>query len=76
MHKTNPDVIALAKLLGRTPSSVGMKLGNLARLDPEMAKRGIGGLDHGAGMEKEVEHVMKFGIVQKEVFATFDGIYS
>ena len=27
--KTNPDIIRLANLLGRTPSSVGLKLSNL-----------------------------------------------
>ena len=29
-HKTNPDVITLARQLGRTPSAVALKLGNLA----------------------------------------------
>lgn len=44
MHKTNPDVIDLARLLGRTPSSVSMKLCNYAALDPALQARGIKGL--------------------------------
>jgi len=33
-HKGNPEVIQLAESIQRTPSSVGMKLCNLASLDP------------------------------------------
>lgn len=31
LHRGNPDIIAMAELLGRTPSSVSMKLCNFAR---------------------------------------------
>src|SRR2546425_13167121 len=44
MHARNPRVIELARLLGRTPSSVAMKLVNLASLDPAHQARGIKGL--------------------------------
>ncbi|RZJ86028.1 MAG: HNH endonuclease [Chryseobacterium sp.] len=44
IHKGNPDVIALSNIIGRTPSAVGMRLGNFASLDPYHQKRGIGGL--------------------------------
>ena len=44
MHARNPRVIELARLLGRTPSSVAMKLVNLASLDPAQQARGIKGL--------------------------------
>jgi putative restriction endonuclease len=43
-HKGNPEVIALANIIGRTPSAVGMRLGNFASLDPYHQNRGIGGL--------------------------------
>ena len=46
MHARNPKVIELAQLLGRTPSSVAMKLVNLASLDPEHQARGIKGLSN------------------------------
>jgi putative restriction endonuclease len=52
--KSNPDVIRLAKIIGRTPSSVGMKLGNLGRFDPELQKRGVGGLSQGSKMDEIV----------------------
>ena len=44
MHRRNPRIIELARLLGRTPSSVAMKLVNLASLDPAHQARGIKGL--------------------------------
>ncbi len=44
MHARNSRVIGLAQLLGRTPSSVAMKLDNFASLDPAHQARGISGL--------------------------------
>jgi len=44
MHARNPRVIELARLLGRTPGSVAMKLVNLASLDPAHQARGVKGL--------------------------------
>ncbi len=32
--KTNKNIIELAELIGRTPSSVGLKMANLAHFDP------------------------------------------
>jgi hypothetical protein len=42
----NPEVIKLAKILGRTPSSVARKLGNFGGFDPLLAEQGITGLAH------------------------------
>jgi putative restriction endonuclease len=44
LHARNPDVIKLASAIGRTPSSVAMKLCNLASLDPANRQRGVRGL--------------------------------
>jgi putative restriction endonuclease len=44
-HQKNPEVIALANAIERTPSSVAMKLCNLASLDPYHRERGVRGLD-------------------------------
>lgn len=52
MHKGNPEVIELARLIGRTPSSVGLKLGNFASLDPGLKARGIKGADHTSKLDK------------------------
>lgn len=50
LHRSNPDVVALAKAIGRTPSAVAMKLVNFASFDPIQQKRGIHGLSN-AGKE-------------------------
>lgn len=52
--KTHPDVIRYARILGRTPSAVNMKIGNIGRLDPSLRQQGIMGLTHGARMEEDV----------------------
>ena len=54
MHSGNPEIIKLAKVLGRSPGSVAMKLTNFARLDPELHARGIRGMQHGAKGEGEI----------------------
>ncbi len=46
-HKGNPRVIELANIIGRTPSAVGMRLGNFASVDPYHQQRGITGLRNG-----------------------------
>lgn len=48
MHRSNPDIIHLANLIGRTPSSVAMRLTNFASIDPYHQARGISGLPRGA----------------------------
>lgn len=52
--KTNPTVVHYANLLSRTPSALSMKIGNIGRLDPELKKKNITGLTHGAKMEEIV----------------------
>ena len=52
--KTHPMIIKYAKILGRSPSALNMKVGNIGRLDPDLKKQGITGLVHGAKMEEEV----------------------
>jgi putative restriction endonuclease len=54
IHATNKDIIELANIIGRTPSSVSMKMCNLASLDPELKKRGIKGLAHRCKMEATI----------------------
>jgi len=51
---SNPEVIRLAKLLGRTPSSIARKLGNFGAFDPLLAKRGISGLPHASKLDKQI----------------------
>lgn len=44
----------LAKLIGRTPGSVSIKLANLARFDPVLQARGIKGMSNGAKGESAI----------------------
>ncbi|AWV97946.1 HNH endonuclease [Arcticibacterium luteifluviistationis] len=52
--KTNPTVIQYAKIIGRSPSALNMKIGNFGRLDPELKKQGITGLVNGSKLEEDV----------------------
>ena len=54
MHKGNPEIIALAKAIDRTPSSVAMKLSNLASLDPVHQERGIKGLSGASQSDRAI----------------------
>jgi putative restriction endonuclease len=54
IHNRNPDVIELAGVLGRTPSSLSWKLANFASLDPSLKKRNISGATHASGLEREI----------------------
>ena len=54
LHKNNPEVIHLAQLIGRTPSSVAYKLVNFASLDPSLQARGIKGAQNSSKLDKEI----------------------
>lgn len=54
IHIRNPQIIALAKAIGRTPSSVSWKLANFASLDPSLQKRNIKGASHGSKGDEEI----------------------
>jgi putative restriction endonuclease len=50
----HPDIIKIAKTIGRSPNSVKMKIGNFGSFDPELKKRGIVGLANTSKLDKEV----------------------
>lgn len=54
MHKSNPEVIKFAELIERTPSSVALKLGNLASFDPTLKERGIKGAQNASKLDKQI----------------------
>lgn len=62
-HKTNSQVIELANLINRTPSAVGMRLGNFASLDPYHQNRGVGGLQNTG---KQVQEIWEEFVDNKE----------
>src|SRR5690606_12510361 len=63
MHSRTPEVIHLANLIGRTPSSIAMRLVNFASVDPYHQNRGIGGLPGG---KKQVEPIWQEFIDNKD----------
>lgn len=49
MHQHNPEIIKYAERIGKTPSSLAMKLSNIASLDPEITstgRKGLAGASH------------------------------
>ena len=46
-NSRNPDIIKFAEAIGRTPSALAMKLGNIASLDPAITSTGRVGLRGG-----------------------------
>lgn len=51
-HKGAPEVIELARMIDRTPSSVAMKLNNFTALDPDEAARGVRGLQGASTLDR------------------------
>lgn len=54
MHSRNADIQELAKILGRSPSSIARKLGNFAGFDPSLQARGIKGLANASKLDREI----------------------
>jgi len=63
LHSRTPEIIHLAKIMGRTPGSISMRLNNFASIDPYHQQRGIVGL---SGGKKQVEPVWNEFINNKE----------
>ncbi len=54
MHKGNKEIIQFAELIGRTASSVALKLVNFASLDPTLKERGIKGASNVSKLDKQI----------------------
>lgn len=54
LSSRNPRIVAFADAVGRTPSSVAMKLVNLAQLDPKLKARGVSGMSNGSRTDRLV----------------------
>ena len=54
LHSRNSEIVELAKLIGRTPSAVAMKLVNFASLDPAITQSGRSGLGNASALDREV----------------------
>lgn len=53
-NKTHPTIVEYANIIGRTPSALNMKIGNIGRFDPTLKAQNITGLGHGAKMEEDI----------------------
>ncbi len=54
LHHSNSDIVALASLIGRTPSALAMKCVNLASLDPAIVSSGRRGLSNASKLDREI----------------------
>lgn len=52
LHSGNPEICDLAQIIDRTPSSVAMKLGNFASLDPKITETGRKGLTGATALDR------------------------
>lgn len=54
IHRNNPKIIELSKLIGRTPNSVSFKLVNFASFDPSLKARGIKGASNASKLDLKI----------------------
>jgi putative restriction endonuclease len=54
MHSRNSEIIIFANLIGRTPSSIALKLGNFASFDTTLKERGIKGASNASKLDKQI----------------------
>ena len=75
IHKANPLIIKVAEKLHRSPSALGMKMGNLARFDPTLKERNISGLPNGGRLDREIwdKYYDAYDILAERYNAFMDG---
>ena len=54
IHGRNPEIISLAKVLGRTPDALAMKMLNIASIDPAITSTGRAGLGNASNLDHQV----------------------
>ncbi len=54
IHGRNPEIMALAKVIGRTSDAVAMKMLNIASLDPSITSTGRAGLGNASALDRAV----------------------
>ena len=54
VSSSHPEIIKYSSLIGRSPNSLKMKIGNFGSFDIELKKRGIVGLAHTAKLDEEI----------------------
>lgn len=71
IHSRNKQIIELARLIGRTPGALSMKMCNFASFDPELRSRGISGLSNASRLDTEIwnEFSSDFSLLSYEATA-------
>lgn len=54
VSSNHPDILRIAKIIGRSANSVKMKIGNFGSFDPELKVRGIVGLANASKLDEQV----------------------
>jgi len=54
IHGRNPEIAALAKVIGRTSDAVAMKMLNIASIDPAITSTGRSGLGNASALDRAV----------------------
>ena len=54
LNDTTPEIVAVARRMGRTPGSLTMKLCNLASFDPANKDRGVKGLQNASRADRRI----------------------
>ena len=54
IYGRNPEIMALAKVIGRTSDAVAMKMLNIASLDPAITSTGRSGLGNASALDRTV----------------------
>lgn len=54
IHGRNPEIMALAKVIGRTSDAVAMKMLNIASIDPAITSTGRSGLGNASALDRAV----------------------
>ena len=52
IDKANPTIIRVANLIGRTPSAVTLKMGNLGHFDPSLQQRNVVGMSNASKLDE------------------------
>lgn len=54
LHSRNKDIMALAKILDRTPGSIALKLVNFSSLDPAITSNGRSGMKNASAADRQI----------------------
>lgn len=79
MHKGNPEVIKMARRIGRTSDAIAYRLVNYASYDPQLKRRGISGMTHGGKKCEEywnefINDREKLIFESERILAQYEGI--